>query len=406
MNDGKTPFLGDFGDAVTRAIQKAGGSAYRAMVRPPADLNVREAAWQVMPEAYRKASANNTLPANARQIMYAARPDILRLTGRDTFSDSQFTQHALPDYLTTHPKETADWNVTYDARGHFTEPHTGISVPLGTLEVQQYIGERSIIGPAVTFGIDVMFPTHGPENRYRNILFVEKEGFDQLLKAARIAEKFDIAPMSTKGMSVVAARRLIDWLAAHGVRVFILHDFDVSGFSICGTLASDSRRYTFENRVEPVDLGLRLTDVEELGLQSEPVKLEDDELAARAETLEEHGATEEEVDFLLGYDDEGTKRVELNAMTSDVFVAFLERKLTEAGVRKVVPTGEVLQQHARRLIEQQLTKEALDTMRDDLASKAAAYKLPRDLGGKVRKLLAKRPELPWDTAVALALGLG
>jgi hypothetical protein len=32
--------------------------------------------------------------------------------------------------------------------------------------------------------------------------------------------------------------------------------------------------------------------------------------------------------------------------------------------------------------------------------------LPRDLGGKVRKLLAEKPELSWDTAVALALGLG
>ena len=34
----------------------------------------KEAAWQIMEEAYLKASANDTLPALARQIYYQARP--------------------------------------------------------------------------------------------------------------------------------------------------------------------------------------------------------------------------------------------------------------------------------------------------------------------------------------------
>jgi DNA topoisomerase VI subunit A len=38
----------------------------------------------------------------------------------------------------------------------------------------------------------------------------EKEGFTEILSAARIAERFDIAIMSTKGMSSTAARRLVD----------------------------------------------------------------------------------------------------------------------------------------------------------------------------------------------------
>jgi hypothetical protein len=44
-------------------------------------------------------------------------------------------------------------------------------------------------------------------------------------------------------------------------------------------------------------------------------------------------------------------------------------------------------------------------MRDELAEEAAARKLPRALESKVRRLLAERPELPWDDAVALALGI-
>ena len=54
--------------------------------------------------------------------------------------------------------------------------------------------------------------------------------------ASQIADRFDIGMMSTKGMSVTAARRLVDALAALGVRLFVLHDFDITGFSIKKTL--------------------------------------------------------------------------------------------------------------------------------------------------------------------------
>ena len=74
------------------------------------------------------------------------------------------------------------------------------------------------------------------------MLFVEKEGFKPLLRAARIAERFDCAPMSTKGMSVIAARELVEWLSAQGVRILVAHDFDRSGFvdiNDLGMLASN-----------------------------------------------------------------------------------------------------------------------------------------------------------------------
>jgi DNA topoisomerase VI subunit B len=47
----------------------------------PATLNYIAAAAHVMVAAYLEASAQGTLPANARQIMYAARPKVLALTG-------------------------------------------------------------------------------------------------------------------------------------------------------------------------------------------------------------------------------------------------------------------------------------------------------------------------------------
>ena len=70
-------------------------------------------------------------------------------------------------------------------------------------------------------------------------------------------------------MSVRAARQLIDELYRFNVPVFVLHDFDKHGFSIFGTLGRDSIRYKFPHRhkLEIIDIGLRLEDVEELGLE-------------------------------------------------------------------------------------------------------------------------------------------
>ena len=45
-------------------------------------ISFKEAAAQVMEKAYKEVSGNGTLPANARQIMYKARPQIQRVTGR------------------------------------------------------------------------------------------------------------------------------------------------------------------------------------------------------------------------------------------------------------------------------------------------------------------------------------
>jgi hypothetical protein len=52
----------------------------------------------------------------------------------------------------------------------------------------------------------------------------------------------------------------------------VLHEFDVSGFSIFGTLGSDGRRYQLENELPIVDLGLRLDNIKAMGLESEPVE--------------------------------------------------------------------------------------------------------------------------------------
>ena len=391
--DGKEPALAPYSEAIAMVLRKACSAAYRAMGKPPGGMSIKDAAWQVMADAYHTASGGGRLPANARQMMYAARKRILELTGRTKLDDRYFTQTLLPDYVEQHPEATSTWDVVFDDRGNFIEPHTDRNVPLGTVEVRQYLGERPTPQAPVALDAGSLSPTTGPENRYSAILFVEKEGFNALLAQARIAERFDIAIMSTKGMSTTAARLLLDRLAPRIDKVLVAHDFDVSGFSIFGTLGSDGRRYRFRNDVHIVDLGLRLSDVEALGLDSEPVETSGD-WAARAATLAAHGASTTEIGFLRH------RRVELNAMPADVFVRFLERKLAEHGIGKVVPGNDVLEQHARHVLTRALTNKALDAIRAKAEEDAASIELPSDLHRQVVAALERQPDIPWDLAVA------
>src|SRR5262245_40493613 len=79
---------------------------------PERPVSIKELAFGMMPEAYHKASGEARFPANARQVMYAARPTILAGTdkpwGKST--DQYFTQTLLPDYVEQHPTETATWD--------------------------------------------------------------------------------------------------------------------------------------------------------------------------------------------------------------------------------------------------------------------------------------------------------
>src|SRR3954447_6831072 len=137
-------------------------------------ITIREAAFEVMEDAYYKASAGYKLPVNPRQIYYAARPLILRATGADSLESGYFLQTLLAQYMDEYDCDA--WDIIWDARGHFTEPHTGLVVPIGTLEVRQYVGGRPKPGHPVEIDANTLYPTKGPEHRYNTVLFVEKEG--------------------------------------------------------------------------------------------------------------------------------------------------------------------------------------------------------------------------------------
>jgi hypothetical protein len=364
--------------------------ALNRMRRRSARVSIRDAAFRVMEEAYMKASGNGSYPANARQIYYAARPTILRATGADELKSQYFTQILLKDYM---EKCEPSWDVVYDARGHITEPHTGTVVDLGGLAVRNYIDgfTDGNFDKTPVSEPQRMIPTSGAGLRYSAVLFIEKEGFDPLLEAARIAERFDVAIASTKGMPVSALCDLLSKLKEQGRKAYVVHDFDKSGFSIVATLRRGTRGS--QGTGEVIDLGFRLEDID--GLEREIVKYPGDPRP----NLQENGATEEECEILA--QENGLywtgERVELNAMASDLFVEWLERKLKEHGIKKLVPGHQALTAAYRRAVFLQRVQEEVAKLRKVIAEES--IEVPNGLARTVRAELRDRPELAWDDVV-------
>ena len=367
-------------------LRRVSAEANRRFVFRRRRVTIKDAAWEVMESAYLQASANDTLPANARQIMYAARGYILKRTGGTELKDDYFTQTLLPDYMA---ETGVAWDVVFDARGNVTEPHTATRVPLGTLQVREYLGAitHHEVGDPAAVSISSAFPTKGPANRFGAALFIEKEGFDLILRAAHVAERFDIAVLSTKGLSVIACRHLIEQL---GVPVFVLHDFDQAGFSILGTLRRSSRRYTFRRPVQVIDLGLTLTDIEHHKLEPEHQRL-----TQRPRTLRENGAKEADIAFLAR-----DQRVELNMLSSDELVELIETKLAANVVTKVIPDPDLVVTAFRRACQVALLNRLIEEAAETTREQAAAIDVPDDMAGQVRAYLERNPKDPWDAAVA------
>lgn len=396
ISDGKTPDLSPFKEGLKSAVGQALRRAHRPKRR---GISIKDAAYEIMDVAYRKASASGTLPANARQIMYAARPYILEVTGQDKLADAYFTQTLLPSFMEENPELTSDWDVVYDARGHLVEPHTKHSLPLGTLRVREYMHRRPRhdVGSLVSANVSGLHPTAGPGDRYGTVLFIEKEGFEPLLRASRIAERYDLAVMSTKGMSVIAARALVDHLSASGIKILVAHDLDMAGIRIFGTLGADSNRYQFKHQPDIRRLGLTLEQALEMKLQDErqEVKGDHDRII---EGLKSYGATASELKFITS-----GRRVELNAMPSDQFIEWIERGLQAHGVQKIIPSLETIEQRARQIIAVQHIHDEIRKLENLGREYASTVSLPDNLTAMMRDAFRADPTAPWEEALLVAL---
>jgi len=115
--------------------------------------------------------------------------------------------------------------------------------------------------------------------------------------------------------------------------------------------------------------------------------------AAIRARLSNCGATPEECEFLVH------QRVELNAMTSEQFVAFINRKLAEHGVEKIVPSKQTLDEAYQLFERSRLLEEAYDKAEADVEAEVADARTPRDIKKRVTEIMKQRPTVRWDAAV-------
>ena len=91
--------------------------------------------------------------------------------------------------------------------------------------------------------------------------------------------------------------------------------------------------------------------------------------------------------------------MELNAFTSDAFVEWLESKLKEQGVVKVVPDDATLESAYRRALSIQQYREAVDEAAQEIQGRVAAVEIPESLRADLKERMKSDPSQPWDEAL-------
>lgn len=362
-------------------------------------VNATDVADEILPGAYHHASGGGLLPVSKRQLYYACREKFRELTDRELKYD-YFAGTLLVQYLNRHARETAAWKVTADPRGTLTIPnaHHEVRVPCGTLQIEEHLREAQrdeTLGDVIA-ALPTEWPSIGPGQRYQGVLYIEKEGFEPLLNSARIPERYDLAILSCKGQSVVAARRFVDEVCSvnGGVPLFVVHDMDKAGFEISQRLTSvsdwaeenDRVTYRFENEINVTDLGLRLVDAERYELQSEKVKF-------TGGFASDSICTEEERDYLWS-----GRRVELNAFTSPQFLEWLEGKLKEHLPGRLVPDEGTIEKAYRRALAVAEINMATEQIVADAMDAADAAMIPKALKRQLKKRMKDSGE-SWDSAL-------
>ena len=132
-----------------------------------------------MRQAYLAASADGTLTSNPRQIMYCARPEILKIAGKDTLDSQYFCQTLLPDYIrrTSGAKRQLGHLLGRSRPLHRAAHGEGFGV--GTLNVRHYVDSYASPDFEEPGFAAAEIETSGPD--YCGLLYLEKEGFGPIL---------------------------------------------------------------------------------------------------------------------------------------------------------------------------------------------------------------------------------
>lgn len=376
-SDGKSP---DFDrpalrEAIWRAVERAVGSGKRASASANGDdrpLTQSDVVLEALPAAVERLRAGGHRFAQ-RQLFYAVRPAVLKALEKNLDYDW------FCKLITQHEDATGEDipGMFRDPRGTLYHPHQRRDIALGTIAVESYAR------PAWTFN---------------KVLYIEKEGFFENLKAIGWPERRDCALLTAKGFASRAVKDLLDKLGDDDepVTVFCVHDADGPGTMIYQTLVEETKARA-KRRVEVINLGLEADEALEMGLDVETFP-EREKRTAVADYVSAERAQWYQ-----------TRRVELNAMTTAQFIAWLDRKVDEHDAGKVVPPAPVIikhmHEHASEALRERITEKILrEADCDAQVAAAVAAVAPRidacanDVTADVADSLAEDPTQHWTDA--------
>jgi hypothetical protein len=377
--DGKEPDLAPFVEQIAAAIKRVARMAHRASPKGPQasseGLTQKVVILRQLQEGVAKASGDGAYRFNQRQLFYVLRPFVIEALGTEPSWDN------FCRVVTEFEEQHGDIQGMYrDPRGTLYHPHLSQDIALGTLAVEQY---------------------RRPDWTFNKVLYIEKEGFFEALKAARWPERHDCALVTSKGFSTRAVRDLLDLLAdsEEPVTVFCIHDADAFGTLIYQTLQQETRARP-RRRIQIINLGLEPWEAIAMGLEVETFKRRDRH-AAFANYVRERPDGDRWEEWLQ------TNRVELNMMTTPQFKDWLDAKMAEHESMKVVPPDEVLStaaheqltKHMRRIITERILKDA--GVDEQIADAVRSVSLPegKDLATQMWEWLNEHSDAHWQDYV-------
>lgn len=409
MDPGKMRMdIDPFYKAIKWAVDKA-SSSFKQVSRmlqamayaQPLPKNIKEAVFQVLPEAIKFVSSDGKFRYKQRQLWYVVR-DMLGQRGLREYSPTY-------DYYANKLLPQAQEKFNLDLRGllkeanaELHEPRSESFIPLSTEGVESY---------------------QIPLWKYNKILYVEKRGFKDVIVANRFHDEYDMAVIGSQGESSTETRKLlkrIEEIALKGkvegkIDILCIHDADIWGHDIVLTLKKASQRMK-QHTLNVIDLGLTMTEAVELGLKPEKV-VHKKEKRIPKKLLE--NLSDEELFLLTGKkkdeQNESIKesfRVELNAFTPEQFMDWLAKKLEEHGVkRKVRPPDHVIADETQKKVDGSLEKYVKEAILELCGGQELVDKLKASIKGQkdldfpnmpeeVDRILETYPTDGWDDIIA------
>lgn len=328
----------------------------------------------------------------ARQVYYTIRTIIEQRYGLQLDKNwdmeegeqdpSPWFKHFKSDVLTKifETRPDVEDAIQFEDVGVFINPFLGTELPLGTTKVRKFVNGK--YSNKIWREEKIVFSIP-PNLQYNKVLFVEKRGFLAAFTESGMSERLNMALIGTPGYSSRAGKRLMQYLTEEcKLPVYTLHDCDLHGYNIHRVIKEGGPTCAIPLRAQKI--GLSVQDVKDLKLTPEEVTDDSD----YSNLMDDEGLTDEEREFFVKRlpskeryvpnpkKPKTTKpvkpgiyrRVELNALTNDQLIAFVESKFAsgEFDNTPLKPDDDTLDGYIQRALES-------EKMDDEAVYKDALY---------------------------------